>query len=148
MGKVVNINAERLAASAALRGIRNEYGLSVLQAAHALSTSAAAIERMERSDDPSVSAEEIRRQYELFAGCGGVVGKNLVFGHYPLGMARELLSLDIGQMAARYGYTVNSWKRIEADARPLRPELLQQIEEDVRDELATVCGDVGFRRKG
>lgn len=122
------------------REIRNEYGLSLLEAASALGISAAAVEELERGRTEPLGGEALRRKYELFIGTTDAgVGKNLIFGSYPLRVARELLEISLDEMAAKFGYTANSWKRIEANARPLSPELLRNIEKEVRDKLATVC---------
>lgn len=125
-----------------LRGIRNEYGLSLLQAAIALRISASALEDLERSGDPKMGGEEIRRRYELFVGTNAPEGKNLIFGHYPLRMAREILGVSVEEIAAANGYTANTWKRIEANARPLRRDILQKIECQVRDKFKAVCAAV------
>lgn len=120
--------------------IRKEYGLSLLEAAIALGLSASALEGMERA--PLTSEESLRRKYELFCGTRSSSGKNLIFGHYPLRVAREILQLTVDEMAARFGYTGNSWRRIEANARPLSADTIRAIERQVRERFSTICGPI------
>lgn len=140
MAQVLSLAAERKARRQPdARNARIEYGLTILEAAKALDLSASAIEELERSDEPRFSLVEIRRKYELFLGTGGAGGKNLIFGHYPLRMAREVLGLSLEDMAGAFGYTANSWKRIEAHARPLQRETLERIERQVREKFSAIC---------
>lgn len=122
-----------------LRDIRAEYGLTILEAARALDLAASAVEQLERDEGPDISPEQVRQKYELYAATNNSDARNLIFGHYPLRMARELLGLNIEQMAERYGYKTSSWKRIEANARPLRPGLLEEIEDQVRTRFTAIC---------
>src|SRR3546814_1501490 len=118
MGNVINLAASGIQADKfELREIRNEYGLSILQAAQALNLSSSKIEEIERSKDSTIDPISVRRDFEIFVGLGSSAGKNLIFGHYPLRIARELLSRNLAEMAKCYVYTANSWKRIDANAR-------------------------------
>jgi len=122
-----------------LRSIRNEYGLTILEAARALDLAASTVEQLERDEGPDISPEQVRQKYEMYAATTNSDGRNLIFGHYPLRMARELLGLSLDEMAARFGYKTSSWKRIEANARPLRPGVREEIEHQVRTRFTAIC---------
>jgi len=125
---------------AGIRDIRNEYGLSVVQAAKALGTSPSAIETWEAHPDmgphEQIARSKIER-YVLEHGRDG--GKNLLFGAYPLRLAREILGLDIKGIASAYGYTVAAWQKIEANSRILDREKIHEIENRVRQHFVRVC---------
>lgn len=63
----------------------------------------------------------------------------LLFGHYPLRMARELIGFSVPRMAAEFGYAKTEWMRIEANIMPLPVELVHPIEQFVRCKLAQMC---------
>lgn len=123
-----------------VRDIRNEYGITVVQAAKALGTSPSMIEMWEAHPDMGPHEEVARAKigrYVVEHGRDG--GKNLLFGAYPLRLAREILGLDIKGMASAYGYTIAAWQKIEANTRILDREKIYEIENRVREHFVSVC---------
>jgi transcriptional regulator with XRE-family HTH domain len=122
-----------------LRALRKNAGLNLLQAAEALGTSASAIEKMEGQVTAIRTAEEIETSYRLFLEkSSDADSKNLIFGLYPLRIGRELLQLSLEEMARKYNYTPNTWRRIESKARPLSVTVIAKIEDEVRAKLRTI----------
>jgi transcriptional regulator with XRE-family HTH domain len=123
-----------------LREARKEFGLSLSQAAAALDTSPVMIENWERNSGMGPSIELIVDKFQSFIQKhGSEAGKNLIFGHYSLRMARELLGLSIQQVAEKYGYKPSVWPRLENNSRLLPEDKIKQIEEDVRSHFARIC---------
>jgi transcriptional regulator with XRE-family HTH domain len=123
-----------------INAIRREYGLSLLQGATALNISASELERLEGDKSYAPNIEEFACKFENFImTSGGTAGNNLLFRTYPMRVAREILNLSVSQIAKRYGYTAESWKKIEANARPIDLAKIKLIENDVRDQFSSVC---------
>lgn len=133
--------ADRSAESADFKRLRQEYELSMTQIAKAMEVSTATIEAWERGLNSPPDVRELEEKVAKFARSFPTrqQGRNLLFGCYPLRLARELLSYDIEKMAARFGYSKSSWTKIEANFRALSPEKLEEIEVFVRARLAEVC---------
>jgi len=133
--------ADRSAESGDFKRLRQEHDLSTTQIAKAMGVSTATIEAWERglNSPPYVKVLEARVAEFARAFPSKQKGRNLLFGYYPLRLARELLALDVGQMAARFGYSKSSWTKIEANFRTIPAEKLAEIEEFVRIRLAEVC---------
>jgi hypothetical protein len=64
----------------------------------------------------------------------------LLFGHYPMRMARELVGFSVPRMAAEFHLTKTEWMRIEANMLPLSAEMVRKIETFVRRKFAEACG--------
>lgn len=123
-----------------INATRREYGLSLLQGAKALNISASELEKCEASSSLIFSLEEVRRKFEeFFVTNGASSGKNLVFRIYPMRVAREILDLPLPVMARKYGYKVESWKKIESNARPISEHIMKIIETDVREHFSKIC---------
>jgi len=121
---------------------RREYGLTVLEAAEALGISAHIVEREERGEDCRFSDRSIKSKFEYFvASIAKGEGKNLIFHSFPLRVAREILGLEIEEMAAKYGCSKSHWKKLEANYRKLTADKLDQIEQDVRSCFLAVCNN-------
>jgi DNA-binding XRE family transcriptional regulator len=121
--------------------LRRQAGLAPTQLAEALDVSTATIEAWERGLNSPPDIEVAARMVEAFAGSDatGQQGKNLIFNHYPLRVARDLLSLSVEQMAEEFGpYSRSSWTKIEASFRSLPDETLRRIEDRVRAKLAEI----------
>ena len=133
--------ADRSAESADFKRLRQDHDLSITQMAEAMEVSTATIEAWERglNSPPYVRVLEERVAEFARAFPSKQQGRNLLFGCYPLRLARELLALDVEQMAGRFGYSKSSWTKIEANFRTIPPEKLAEIEEFVRIRLAEVC---------
>ncbi len=139
MAEIIQL-APNARSGASIRDIRNEYGLSVVQAAKALETSPSTIEAWEAHPDMGPQEKTARAKIANFVlehGRDG--GKNLLFGAYPLRLAREILGLSIKEMASAHGYTVPAWQKIEAHARILARDKILEIEDCVRDHFVSVC---------
>ena len=126
--------------------IRRDFGLSRAEAAVALGVSRASIENWERKpctkhDDAMITAKFQKFVLEHPADESGkrVAGRNLLFGRYPLRMAREVLELTTEAIAAKYGYSASAWKKFEGNGRPLNSAVMSQLEADVRDAFLSSC---------
>jgi len=122
--------------------IRADFTLNRAQAAVALGVSRASIENWERKpctrhDDATIT--EKFQKFVLEHGEDEEIGRNLIFGRYPLRMARELLELKVGKIAEKYGYSESAWKKFEGNGRPLKAETMLALERDVRDAFLSCC---------
>jgi transcriptional regulator with XRE-family HTH domain len=125
---------------AQFREARREYGLSLSQAAAALGVSPATVENWEKLGTDKLRPGDAKAAYGVAtqeATAAG--GNNVIFGCYPLRLARQLLQLDLDQIAAEFGYTRNAWLKLEANARFLPREKLLDLEQRIRTKLASVC---------
>lgn len=122
------------------RDARREFGLSLAQAAKALGVSAATVENWERMDNPRVSTDRLTEAYGNFCHAANRdLGNNLLFGSYPLRLARQLLQISPEDMAEQFGYSKAAWLKLEANARPLPDSKILEIEDRVRSKLAQIC---------
>lgn len=124
------------------KSLRRQFGLTPMQVAEALAVSTATIEAWERglNSPPDIGTATDKIGAFAKSGPSRQQGKNLLFGHYPLRLGRELLSLSIEEMATQFGYSKSSWTKIEANFRPLPADKLERIESFVRTKLAEICG--------
>jgi len=124
-----------------LRHARNEFGLTLTQAADAMGVSAATIEKWEQGIHPSPKSSQIESKYQEYAvtSCDKA-GKNLLFGMYPLRMARQLLDdIPIEILASEYGYKKSAWLKFEANARSIDDKILRKLEARMRSHFSEVC---------
>ena len=122
------------------RKIRDEFGLSVLQAAEALSVSAATLENWERNGCASITALGLREKYTFCASRGSSFqGENVLFGGYPMRFGRQVLQMSVDEMGAKAGYSKAAWLKIEGNARKLPDEKVELIENLVRARMAALC---------
>lgn len=123
-----------------LREMRKEYELSLAEAGEALGVAASTVENWERVGSPRRPPESVRASFEEYrARSPSTAGKNLLFGCYPLRLARQLLKADVQGIASMFGYSPSAWLKFEADARPLPQEKLAALEERVRRRVTEVC---------
>ena len=124
-----------------LRDIRKQFGLSLAQAASAADVSPATIENWERSGGSSISPEQLSERYAAYCARSSLSrgGNNLVFGCYPLRLARQLLEVDVEELAREFGYSSSSWLKLEANVRTLPSAKIAALEEKLRQKLAQVC---------
>ena len=124
-----------------LSDCRKEYGLSLIQAAQALDVSPTHYERMEQGKAAPPQAEWAKMQFEIFLDQNGEDdATNLMFGTFPLRMARQLTGLSLPAIASHFGYSAATWKRFESNGRILDREKLKAVEAMVKDRLGEVCG--------
>jgi transcriptional regulator with XRE-family HTH domain len=115
--------------------LRNEYGLTLTQAAEALSISTGNLENIEqgRKNVVEFTLSDIENLYEDYLSISGLyTDKNLLFNTYPLRVARDILELTIEEFAELNGYKLESWKKIESHRRKLPKEKIREIEKSVR----------------
>lgn len=125
------------------RTLRTELGLTRAQAAIAMGASPATIENWERNPDSGPNEVTATNKMQTFIrenGDDATVGKNLLFGHYPLRLARELLEVSIEDIANQYGYKKSAWQRFEGNSRPLNKDILLKVESDVQFYFGELCG--------
>lgn len=143
MSKLIKLSDGKNAPIArSFKEIRADFTLSRAQAAVALGVSRASIENWERKPCTRHDDATITEKFQKFViehGKNDEVGRNLIFGRYPLRMAREILELKVGEIADKYGYSESAWKKFEGNGRPLKAKIIQAVEHDVRDTFLSCC---------
>jgi transcriptional regulator with XRE-family HTH domain len=125
------------------RPARQKYGLTLTQAASALGITPSVLDAWERGGDAQIDPAMAAAAFEKYAENTEALrtsGKNLLFGCFPMRVARDLLQLEIKQIAAEFGYSPSYWSKIEANARAAPPEIIEQIESRIRDTMGELCG--------
>lgn len=123
-----------------LRQIRQEYGLSVTQAAAALRVPAVTVERWEAIPGVGPGEEFLRYQFEEFNRTHDHTSStNFLFGVYPLRLARELLCLSIDEISSRHNYSKSAWQKFESNDRLLDRSVLKSIEDEVSRCFIEAC---------
>lgn len=133
--------AGRLVDGSKVRRVREEYGLSVIQAAAALDTTSSNIELWEANWDLGPGEDFLRSQFENFVRSKSAEDlSNLLFSVYPLKIAREILGLTIEEIAHQFGdYSKSAWQKFESNDRVLDRSILLMIEDRVRIHFAEAC---------
>ena len=141
MSNIVSIKVGKGCENSDLKTIRAQYGLNKVEAAKALSVSAATIENWERDPTNAPSLNDLTNRFQLYCSTAKTepVG-NLLFGEFPLKTARTLLGLSAEQMAAKYGFSASTWLKFETNHRALRSEVLLDVEATVRERFLAACG--------
>jgi DNA-binding transcriptional regulator YiaG len=120
--------------------IRNEYGLLLTQAAQALGTLPRTLEIWEANPGMGPSPDYVRSKLEGFLiEHGPEAGKNLLFGVYPLRLARDILGFSVEQIAREHGYSKVGWQKFEANSRVLESSKIGALEERVRAHFVKAC---------
>ncbi|MGO7078718.1 hypothetical protein ACCT03_33700 [Rhizobium johnstonii] len=127
-----------------IRQIRIRKGLSIVQAAAALRTTPSNIELWEANPGMGPKRFVVSNHFDNFLrendpGCG----KNLLFNRYPLSLARDILSLNVEEIAALFGYKKSTWQKFESHTRVLSADDLARLEDMVRERFSVVCGQPG-----
>ena len=124
-----------------VRGMREEYGLSIIQAAAALGTTSSNIEIWEANPSMGPGKNFLRTQFEGFVRENGAKAvSNMLFGVYPLKLAREILGVGIEDIASEFGgYSKSAWQKFESNDRMLDRKILLQIEDKVRKHFSDAC---------
>jgi DNA-binding XRE family transcriptional regulator len=138
---LVPAHAERtLITNWSLKKCRNSYGMSILQAAKALDVSTATYERMEQGVTAPPSRVWVETQFAIFIDENGQTGdENLLFGTFPLRIARDLLDISCADLASMYGYKESTWKRFESNGRHLDKDTVTNIENSIKAKLKQTC---------
>lgn len=143
MSKIVNItDAIGAPNTRSFKEIRAEFDLSRTQAAEALGMSRASIDHWERKKYTARNEVELKEKFQAYIDIHDGApkgGRNLVFNKFPLRMAREILEKSVAEMAEKYGYSESAWAKFEGNGRPLKAEIKEQLERDVRAAFMESC---------
>ena len=125
------------------RRARRKYGLTLTQAASALGVTPSAVEAWERGGEAAIDAEAAGEAYALYAENTETLraaGKNMLFGCFPMRVARDILQLDVNSIAAEFGYSPSYWTKIEANARCAPPHVVEILEQRIKETMGELCG--------
>jgi DNA-binding transcriptional regulator YiaG len=120
--------------------LRGEYRFTVVDAASALATTSANVEHWEANPGLGPQEDLVRASFEDYKHSGKRGERsNLIFGTYPLKLAREILGLNIDEIAASHGYKRSMWQKFESNDRELDRGVLLRLEDDVREHFLAAC---------
>lgn len=125
-----------------LRRARHENGLSLTQAASALSVSTSTLDSWECGAKTTIcarAADAAYGKYRVDTENTQHRGKNVLFGCFPMRIARDLLECDVEEIAAEVGLSLPYWRKIEANARVAPPHVIETLEGRIRAKMASVC---------
>ena len=126
----------------ALRNVREEFHLTLAQAAAALEISPITLDTWEQGRKPQLPVETVESRYRLYRkntnNCRKT-GNNLIFGIFPIRIAREILGYTVKEMASEFRYSESSWTKMEANARLVPAEKINEIEGRVSAVWDSVC---------
>lgn len=124
-----------------VRAMREEYGLSIIQAAAALGTTCSNVEIWEANSQIGPGEDFLRSQFEDFVRENGDKPvSNMLFSVYPLKLAREILGVGIEEIAFEFGsYSKSAWQKFESNDRILDRVILLRIEDKVRKHFSNAC---------
>ncbi|RYG86604.1 MAG: XRE family transcriptional regulator [Alphaproteobacteria bacterium] len=125
-----------------LRMARQDRGLSLTQAACALGIAPVTLESWEIGQKSQVSIGRAHKAYDDFVGNTDKArrtGTNLLFGCFPMRVARDILGLTIQEISSLFDYAPSYWKKIEANARYARPDVIEELERRISARMAAVC---------
>jgi len=120
-----------------VRAVRQEYNLSLLQFALALGVPCHQVQVWEAKPPLSLSEDEVCSKIEEYLHSGKDIRRdnNVLFGVYPISIARQLLMISIKEVAKLCGYKLTSWQKIEANTRPVRHEAVGLLEKLIKTKL-------------
>ena len=127
----------------ALRQVRKHAKLSLTQGASALGVAPSTLDAWERGNNSQVdvaTAAAAYQQYKVDTESVRGAGKNMLFGCFPMRVARDILELEVGEIAAEFGYSPSFWSKIEANARCASPEIIEELERRVSARMSRLCG--------
>lgn len=127
---------------AQLRRKREAAELTLAQAATALGISPITLDGWEQGRKPQITphdAEQLFQKFRSDTNACRKAGNNLLFGVFPVRIAREILQLSLEGMAREVGYSVSSWSKMEANARIVPKDKMEQIEARVADAWSAAC---------
>ena len=144
MGNVVSINSnENSDEKYSVREIRHEFGLSVTQAAEALSVSTHTIESWERNTRTAPNAITLNNAFQDYLRSSPVMNadNNVLFDTFPLKTARLILGLSVQDIAKKFGHSSSTWSKFECNQRKLDSETLRMVEQEVKLEFDSACSN-------
>lgn len=127
----------------AYRRARQKFGLALTQAASALGVTPSAVETWERGASAPISVDAAEAAYAAYAENTEALrsaGKNVLFGCFPMRVARDILQLDVEEIAAEFGFSQSYWTKIEANARCAPQHVIETLEQRVRSTMGDRCG--------
>ena len=140
MSNVHSIHGGSAILSEQLRAERKSYGLKIAQAAAALSVPASVYESWESNTAKAPSASYVEISFKRYCEVDDDrADKNFLFGNYPLSMARSFLRYDVESIATEYGFKPSTWRKFENHSRKMKAEVIQKIEQDIRDSFMANC---------
>lgn len=120
--------------------LRNQYGLTVIQAAVALATTTHNVETWEANPNMGPSDAVVRQNFAEYQRLNfGRIDSNMLFAAYPLRVARDMLDLTLGEIAADFGYSAAAWQKFESNQRLLDRKKLRVLEARVRTHFVDTC---------
>jgi DNA-binding XRE family transcriptional regulator len=129
-----------------LRSERESATLTLAQAAAAIGISPITLDGWEQGRKPQLTPSAAKKAYRQFRNDTNhcfKTGNNLFFGVFPIRIAKDILGLSVEQMAAKSGYSVSSWTKMEANARLVPPTKVAEIEGWVSSAWNAACGGRG-----
>lgn len=125
------------------RRVRRSFQLTLTQAAGALGVTPSVLDSWERGVTAPIEVSEAAEAYETYVENTEslrTAGKNMLFGCFPMRVAREILQLDLKQISHEFGYSASYWSKIEANARVAPHEVIRELEARIKDTMADLCG--------
>ena len=127
------------------RPARQRYGLTLTQAASALGVTPSVLDKWERGSEAGITPGQALRAYDTYVintESLRTSGKNVLFGYFPMRVARDILSLEIDEIAREFGYSPSYWRKIEANARTAPELVVEELEARIKDTMTTLCAFV------
>ena len=125
-----------------LRKARRDSGLSLTQAASALGISTATLESWEGGKksqvDPAFAASTYN-DYVVNTKAAEHCGKNVLFGCFPMRVARDILELEIEEIASEFNFSASSWRKIEANSRFAPDCVIVELERRIGLRMSDLC---------
>lgn len=123
-----------------LQTTRQEFGLSLVQASRILGISAPTLEKYETRSGLRMTISDVRNKFEYFVSTTDEnVGKNLIFHHLPLRVAREIMGYSVEEIATKYDYSGGTWRKFECNQRELPNDVLVRLQIDVKQTFDKMC---------
>lgn len=125
-----------------LRQARQAHKLSLTQAASALGVSPSTLDSWERGNKSQIDAQKADDLYATYIQNtkeARRIGKNVLFGCFPLRVARDILEQDINDMASEFGVSASYWTKFEANARCAPAPVIEELERRISARMSTLC---------
>lgn len=143
MSTVLNFSeVNPIAVGKKLRVERENATLSLAQAASAIGISPITLDGWEQGRKPQICskiAAQKYTEYRIKTNYCQKSGNNLIFGVFPICIAKNILNLNTKEMAEKCGYSLSSWTKMEANIRILPEEKLKNIESWVNFAWNAAC---------
>jgi DNA-binding XRE family transcriptional regulator len=127
-----------------LRAERENSTLSLAQAAAAIGISPITLDGWEQGRKPQISSHDAAlkySEYRINTNYCHKHGNNLIFGVFPICIAKNILDVSTKEMAEMCGYSLSSWTKMEANHRILPDDKLKDIERWVNSAWNAACSN-------